>query len=264
MASRRVPSCRQAWRRAYYAVTAANPNGGSFTLSAAYTVIDAAQLDLTVGDSDLWFDPLPARQGRPVQIGVNVHRAGGAQTLTDVEVAFYADSIAPANQLGTVLLPPLSPGVDVVDSVAVLWMPANIGAHPIFVVVDPANQHGESSETNNTAQWLLDVQPPAPAGDTTPPTVIQVTADDGAQWITAPTVNLAIATNDNVGVTSMYVVERIYSNAARQWTPVQQSGWIDFSPTHAFTFSPAGGARYLQVWAADAGRATLPPLRSRR
>lgn len=235
-----------------HAVTAANPDGGAFTLPAAYTVIDAAQLDLAVGDSDLWFDPLPARQGRPVQVGVNVHRAGGAQTLTGVEVAFYVGSITPAHRLGAVLLPPLPPGVDVVDSAAVVWTPAAIGAQLILVVVDPVNQYAESNETNNTAQWTLDVQPPAGAGDTTPPTVTQVTANDGAQWTTAATAALHIAASDNVGVASMYVVERIYNNAARRWTPVQQSGWIDFSPTHTWVFSPSGGARYLQVWAADA------------
>lgn len=233
-------------------VVAANPDGGVFTLASAYTVIDATQLDLTISASDLWFDLLPARQGRQVQIGVNVHRAGGAQTLTGVEVAFYVDSIAPANRLGTFLLPPLPPGVDVVDSAAWLWTPPTTGEHTIFTVVDPANQHAESSEANNTAQWTLDVQSPALTGDTTPPTVTQVTADNGAQATTTATVELAIAASDNVGVASMYVVERVYNSAARQWTPVQQSGWIDFSPTHALTFSSVGGARYLQVWAADA------------
>ena len=233
-------------------VVAANPDGGVFTLSAAYTVMDAAQLDLAISDNDLWFDPLPVRQGRPVQVGVNVHRAGGAQTLTGVEVAFYVDGIAPANRLGAMQLPPLPPGVDVVDSVAVAWTPATAGAHTIFAVVDPQNQHVESNEANNAAQWALEVQPPAPAGDTTPPVVTQVTADNGAQWTAAPTVELAISASDNVGVTSMYLVERVYNHAARRWLPIQQSGWIDFSPSHTFTFSPVGGARYLQVWAADA------------
>ena len=235
-----------------YDVVAANPDGAIFTLSAAYTVMDAAQLDLAISDSDLWFDPLPARQGRPAQIGVNVHRAGGAQTLTGVEVAFYVDSMAPANRLGAMQLPPLPPGVDVVDSIAVAWTPATAGAHTIFAVVDPQNQHVESNEANNAAQWALDVQLPAPVGDTTPPVVMQVTADSSAQWTAAPTVELAISASDNVGVTSMYLVERVYNHAARRWAPIQQSGWIDFSPSHTFAFSPVGGARYLQVWVADA------------
>ena len=232
-------------------VTATNPDGVEFTLLAAYTVVDAAQLDLAVGDSDLWFDPLPARLGRPMQVGVNLHRSGGMQTLTGVAVTFYVDAIAPGNRLGTLQLPPLPPGVDIVDSAVIGWTPVATGAHTLFAVIDPQNQHAESDETNNIAQWALDVQP-ASAGDTTPPTVTQVSADNGVQWTTAPTTQLAIAASDNMGVTTMYLVERVYNNAARRWTPVQQSGWIDFSPTYTFAFSPTGGARYLQVWAADA------------
>ncbi|HHW84926.1 MAG TPA: hypothetical protein GX400_01790 [Chloroflexi bacterium] len=235
-----------------YPVSATNPNGVTFTLLAAYTVMDAVQLDLSISESDLWFDPLPVRQGRPVQVGVNVHRSGGAETLTGVQVTFYVDSVAPDSRLDTVLLPPLPPGVDVVDSVAVLWTPATPGAHTIFVLVDPQDRHIESSEVNNTAQWTLEVQSYTSPGDTAPPIVTQVTPDNGAQLTTAPSVALAIGASDNVAVTSMYLVERVYSNAARRWMPIQQSGWIDFNPTDTFIFSPVGGARYLQVWVADA------------
>ncbi len=235
-----------------YDVVATNPYSGVFTLPGGYTVIDADRPDLAITDADLWFDPQPLRQGRQANIGVNVHRSGGAQALSGVEVAFYLDDISPSNQLGVVALPPFDAGNDIVDSAFLAWTPLRVGAHTFYAVVDPAGQIAEGSETNNTAQWTLDVLAPAPTGDTIPPTVQQVTAAGGAQWATTSTVNVAVDAIDDVGVVSMYLVERVYSNAARQWTPVQQSGWIDFSPTYGLTFSPVGGARYLQAWVADA------------
>ena len=235
-----------------YAATAVNPDGAHFTLNNAYSVIDANRLDLSVTDGDLWFDPLPARQDRPLMVGVNVHRSGGEQTLLDVAVEFYRDSIAPANLLGAYDLPPLDPGIDVVDSAFIAWTPTEPGDYTLLAVVDPTGRIAEGSETNNIASWLLTVLPPAQVGDTTPPTVDRLTIEGGAQWTNIPTATLAIDASDNTGVTSVYLVERIYNNAARQWTAIQQSGWIPFNSPHAFSLSPVGGARYIQAWVADA------------
>lgn len=235
-----------------YAATAFNPNGAQFTLNNAYSVIATDRLDLSVSDGDLWFDPLPARQDRPLTVGVNVHRSGGEQTLLDVAVEFYRDSVAPANLLGAYDLPPLEPGVDVVDSAFIAWTPAAPGDYTLLAVVDPAGRITEGSETNNIARWTLTVLPPAQASDTTPPTVDRLTIEGGAQWTDIPTATLTIDASDNTGVTSVYLVERIYNNAARQWTAIQQSGWIPFSSPYPLALSPVGGARYIQAWVADA------------
>ncbi len=177
--------------------------------------------------------------------------------LLDVEVAFYLDAVTPGNLLGTATLPPLEPGVDVIDSASVAWTPATPGQHTILAVVDSAGRVEEASETNNRARWTVDVLPPAPPGDTTPPTLSQLTID-GAQWTTAPVATLNLVAEDNVGVTSMYLVERVYNHAARQWVAVQQSGWLAFASAHPLTFSPVGGARYIQAWVADAAGNVSP------
>jgi len=234
-----------------YAITALNSDGASFTLPNAYSVIDANRPDLAVTDADLWFDPLPARQDSMLTVGVNVHRSGGEQTLSGVEVAFYRGSRDPANFLGVATLPPLEPGVGVIDSAYVGWTPTAPGAYTLLAVVDPDNRIEEGSKTNNTAQWTLTVLPPTASDDTTPPTVERLTIEGGAPWTTAPTVTLTIEAVDNVGVASMYLVERTYNNAARQWVAVQQSGWIAFDSPYPLAFSPVGGARYVQAWVAD-------------
>ena len=239
-------------------VVATNPDGASSTLPGAYMVIDAVRQDLAVSNADLWFDALPVRQDRSTLVGVNVHRSGGNQPLLDVEVAFYLDAVTPASLLGMATLPPLEPGVDVIDSASVSWAPTTPGQHTIIAVVDPAERVEEASETNNIAQWAVDVLPPASTGDTTPPAVNQLTIAGAVQWTTAPTVTLELTAQDNVGVASMYLVERIYNHAARQWTAVQQSGWLAFDSPHTLTFSPVGGARYIQAWVADAAGNVSP------
>lgn len=235
-----------------YAVTAANPGGATFTLAHGYTVIDDSRQDLAVTDLDLWFEPATVRQGQAASVGVNVHRSGGTTMLPGVAVAFYLDALTPDAQLDTTTTPPLDPGANIVDAAVIAWTPAAAGAHTLYAVVDPDNVFEEGSEANNTARWEIDVLPLEEVSDTTPPTIAQFVINSDVQVTTAPTVTAALTAIDAGGdVRAMYFVERIYNNAARLWTPRQQSGWIDFHPAFSVTLSETGGARYLQAWVAD-------------
>jgi uncharacterized repeat protein (TIGR01451 family) len=234
-----------------YDVVVRNPDGTEYTLPDSYTVIDADGLDLAVTDSDFWSDPATPRQGTEMTIGINVHRSGGSQTLDPVTVHFYLDTVDPGSLLGTSSVPPLGPGTDVVDSAFIVWTPAETGQHTLYAVVDSAGQVGEGSETNNSAQWRFDVQP-AVTADTTPPSLNTLQIADGSQSTTQPLAQLAFNATDNSGtVATMYLVERVYSNAARRWIPLQQSGWIPYADTFSSTLSAGGGVHYLQLWAAD-------------
>ena len=234
-----------------YDVVVRNPDGTEYTLPDSYTAIDANTLDLAVTDSDFWSDPATPRQGTEMTIGINVHRSGGSQTLDPVTVHFYLDTVDPGSLLGTSSVPPLGPGTDVVDSAFIVWTPAETGQHILYAVVDPAGQVGEGSETNNRAQWRFDVQP-AVTADTTPPSLNTLQIADGSQSTTQPLAQLAFNATDNSGtVATMYLVERVYSNAARRWIPLQQSGWIPYADTFSSTLSAGGGVHYLQIWAAD-------------
>ena len=236
---------------ALYAVVVRNPDGTSHTLPDSYTVIDANGLDLAITDSDFWFEPATPRQDTEMTIGINVHRSGGTQTLDPIAVQFYLDTIDPNSLLGTASVPPLAPGTDVVDSAFTLWTPAVAGQHTLYAVVDPEDRVIEGSETNNRAQWTFNVLP-ATTADTTPPSLNTFQIADGAQSTTQPFVQLALNATDNSGtVATMYLIERVYSNAARRWIPLQQSGWIAYADTVSTTLSAGGGVHYLQLWAAD-------------
>jgi hypothetical protein len=65
---------------------------------------------------------------------------------------------------------------------------------------------------------------------------------------------LAVAAHDQEGgaVSSMYLLERVYSNAARSWVIRQETGWVPYASSFAFALDDVGGARYLQAWVADA------------
>lgn len=120
----------------------------------------------------------------------------------------------------------------------------------------------ESTDSNNIAVRTLEVLPAASA-DTSPPTAESLAINNGAQTTTAPTVNVQLVATDNQGVMSMYVVERIYNNAARSWVARQSTGWIAFQESFTMTLSPVGGARYLQAWVADAaGNLSTPAVRT--
>ena len=247
-----------------YTVTAANPGTLPFYLPDGYTVVDAGLPDLAVTDEDIWFDPLPVRQNQVTLLGVNVRRSGGEQTVSDISVAFYLDTIAIANRLGTMTLPPLEPGNNVIDVALISWTPLITGTHTVYAVVDPDNEFVEGSEANNRAAWNVTVLPPQSAVDNTPPTIQQLSVNNGEQTTTSPAVTLTIsATDQGTEAASIFLVERTYNSTARQWIPLQQTGWITYTASYPMTLSPVGGVHYLQLWAADSvGNVTTTSLQA--
>ena len=247
-----------------YTVTAANPGTLPFSLPDGYTVVDAGLPDLAVTNEDIWFDPLPVRQNQVTLLGVNVRRSGGEQTVSDIPVAFYLDTIAVANWLGTMTLPPLEPGNNVIDVALISWTPLSTGTHTVYAVVDPDNAFVEGSEANNRAAWNVTVLPPQTAVDNTPPTIQQLSVNNGEQTATSPAVILTIsATDQGTEAASIFLVERTYNSAARQWIPLQQTGWITYTTSYPMTLNPVGGVHYLQLWAADGvGNVTTTSLQA--
>ena len=244
-----------------YDVVVENPGQPSATLSQGYTVLDSELADLSVSDEDIWVDPLPIRQGIISTLGLNVHVAVGSALPNGADVEFRLDS-PDGELLGQVSTDPLEPQGEPVVSVAVDWLAPTAGTYTIYALVDPSDAIPESTDANNVAVRTLEVLP-ATSADTSPPTAQSLTINDGAQTTTVPTVTLQLAATDNRGVTSMYVVERTYSNAARSWVTRQSTGWIDFQENFTLALSPVGGARYLQAWVADeAGNLSSPAVRA--
>lgn len=235
-------------------VVAQNPGEDPARLANGYLVIDPDLDDLAVTDGDLWFDPAPARQGQATALGVNVHYAGARALVDGVAVEFRLDAVD-GDLLGRTTTPPLTPATDTLEPVFVLWTPSAAGTHTIYAIVDPADAIVEGANANNVARWDLTVLPAATVDDDlTPPVVDAFVVDGGAQATASSIVTITLNATDDRGVTSMYLVERIYNNAATLWTARQTTGWIGFSGAYTMTLSPVGGARYLQVWVADKAR----------
>jgi hypothetical protein len=82
-------------------------------------------------------------------------------------------------------------------------------------------------------------------------------------------VTLDATASDNPGgsgVASLLYLEFEYSQAANQWFPVQNSGWVTYTiaqNNYPWTLLPSAGMKYLQAWAADkAGNISLYPYRA--
>ena len=237
-----------------YDVVAQNPGEGPDRLADGYLVIDPDLDDLAVTDSDFWFDPAPVRQGQVTALGVNVHYSGDRALADGVAVEFRLDAVD-GDLLGRTTTPPLTPATNAIEPVFVLWTPPAAGTHTIYAIVDPADAIAEGANANNVARWDLTVLPAATADDDRmPPVVDAFVIDGGVQTTSSPIVTITLNATDDRGVTSMYLAERIYNNAATLWTVRQTTGWIGFSGAYTMTLSPVGGARYLQVWVADAAR----------
>ncbi|MCB0115797.1 MAG: hypothetical protein KDD84_16970, partial [Caldilineaceae bacterium] len=236
-----------------YDVRAVNPGSAVFTLTDGYTVIDESMPDLSAGDRDIWLSPVTVRLGAAATIGVNVHRAGGDETLPGVDVAFYLNEISSGALLGRQTTASFAPGNDVIASAVISWTPPAAGVYTVIAVIDPDGTVTEGAETNNTARWTFEVLQPSNSEDTTPPVVTAVTAGGGVQSTTQQEISLEIdATDDDSGVYSMYIVERVYNNAARAWVIVQESGWIPYATPYTLRLSPVAGVHYIRVWVADA------------
>jgi len=250
-----------------YDVTAANPGAsGAGVLPRGYTVLDGTADDFFVAGADIWTDPATLRQGETtaVLLGANIHRQGGT-TATAAQVSFFlGDPAAGGVLLGATTTVPMPPAIGAVEPVFITWHPGDrVGAVSIYVQVDPADLIPETNEANNLARRDLIILPPA--RDVTPPTLVSFSVNGGAQSTTDAAVQLALrATDDLSGVYSMYLAERLFNATANMWLVVQQTGWIPFQGALEFTLTGPGGARYIEVWTADAaGNVTPLPGRAR-
>jgi subtilisin family serine protease len=241
-------------------------------LPDGYTVVQADSEDFWATAEDLWTDPTTVRQGQTVQLGLNVHRHGGSKTQA-VEVRFYrlvARSEGGAEQLveiGRVMTPPFLSGEEGVEAVSVPWDTTGLSANvTVVAVIDAENATPEATKGNNRVTRALSLQPAA--GDGRAPVLTGLTLNAGAVSTANAAITVTIAANEaegsqegatvNPAATSMYLVEREYVLAARQWVAVQSTGWIPFAPTQVMTLTEHGGLRYIQAWVSD-GAGNISP-----
>ncbi len=164
------------------------------------------------------------------------------------------------------LTSPIAPGPDTVEAAFVEWETTGItDTASIRAVIDPDNQIAENVEGNNAVEREIVLLPPA--GDEEPPTVTALLAANGGDAeTTQPQVVVTLLASDTGGstVTSMYLVEREFNPAARQWVAVQTTGWIDYQSPYTLTLTSRGGVRYIQAWVGDgAGNISEATIKTR-
>lgn len=242
-----------------YAMNAFYATGEPSVLPDAYTVLQSGE-DLFAKPGELWVDPVAPRAGQTVRMGLLVHRTGGSATLMGVPVRFSADG----QVLGDVHVPLLPP--DGEESTRRLeWIPPQAGVYHVTAAIDPDDQVSEASEANNVVThtitvlgWAADDQAP-----TVDSLVIKdsVAAMDGAGAVTDTLVFLAATATDHpliggTGVSHLRYIEFEYSEGAKFWIPVQDSGWVISDTINATNYrwqlTPVAGLHYIQAWAKDA------------
>lgn len=236
-----------------YDVKAYNPGpSAASTLANSYAVLDAAGDDFFAVNEDLWSDPLTLRQSEAVMLGLNVHRQGG-KSARQVTVAFYLEEEGGALQeLGRVESSPMPPGQGVVEPVFLNWrVPEGIGQLTIVAIIDPDGALGEAVVSNNRVGRSVTLLPVT--ADVIAPVVQALQVNNGADETDNPLITLSLAATDEggSGVTAMYLVEREFNSAARQWVAVQNTGWVPLQSQYAMTLTERGGLRYLQAWVSD-------------
>ena len=250
-----------------YDLTVDNPGGGSAMLPGAYEVYGAASDDLFGYPYELWTDPQTLRAGESGGVGLVVHRQGGNSVLSNVVVRFYRGNPGQGGVvIGDGVIPLLSPNSSV-STPKVSWAPPAAGAYDLYAVIDPGNAIPETAEANNVVSRTVTVA--GPTADTIAPHVDSFAINDGASLATSPAVTLDTTASDNPGgsgVASLLYLEYEYSQAANQWYPVQNSGWVTYATAqnnYPWELLPGAGMKYMQAWAADkAGNISLYPYRA--
>ncbi|RMF39559.1 MAG: DUF11 domain-containing protein, partial [Anaerolineae bacterium] len=145
-----------------YDLIVVNPNGKYAVLPQAYTVIDAASLDLYGRHGDLWTDPHTVRAGDTITVGATVRRTGGlSTTLSNVDVAFYIGDPSSGTPItiGFGSTGPILPRDIGVATTTLDLTGVPPGFYDLYAVIDPADQVAELDESNNILTYTLAVLP---------------------------------------------------------------------------------------------------------
>ena len=247
-----------------YDLVVINPNDDQARLNNALTIEDAETSnydDLFSSDDQFWADPLPARAGVPVNLGLFVQRSGGKQVLEDVPVAFYRDAPT-GTPLSTGIVPLLDPvnGINSTRPVTVTF--PNAGEVTLYAVIDPNRLFTEDNEENNIYRRTIIVgAAPGSGADLTPPTVDGIGINGGEVTnVTSRDITVAVRASDPTqptrasGVRYTHLIEYLYLESVGNWVPMESSDWLPFdvSPEeYAWTLLPQPGMRYIQVRARD-------------
>ena len=106
-------------------------------------------------------------------------------------------------------------------------------------------------ETTVEVTKMLIVDPDLPDNDLLPPASPRLRIEEGAAT-NLREVQLGINAADPEDARWMYLREWMWSSDEDAWAVTQNSGWLPYGSSHAWTLSEGDGVKYLGVWLADA------------
>ena len=227
--------------------TAALPTEPSAT--ATPTVLG----DLTATSDRFWVDPFVPRTNLPFTVGLLVTQSGGSQSLEDVTIDFYRDTIY-GEFLGRATIPHLAARTTA-SSLPLTLTLQSPGAFTLVARIDPDNRLVEDNEENNSISRTIFVAPAVT--DQLLPIV------DAITFVEPPPsdqreLTVAVGAHDpepGSGVTHLYLNEQAYAETGEGWVSMATSEWLPFSGSHdryPWRLSPQPGMRYLQARVRDA------------
>lgn len=129
-------------------------NNNQAGLDFSASVIE--QANLVIDYRDLSFDPEPALQGQALTMTAIVRNTGGV-AVTNAEIGFYQNEVAPEQLFGIRTIAQLNAGDAAPVRLEISSLPGGED-RLIYVVADPANGVAEYSENDNRAFHQLPVQ----------------------------------------------------------------------------------------------------------
>jgi hypothetical protein len=213
----------------------------------------------TLGPNDLLYTPAGA---------IVFHCVMNGQDVIGIRIGVLGapSEAAGGTLLGVGSITLLSPRSSAV-TLPVNWTPAAPGSYTLYAVIDPNGSVSESDENNNLFSRTVTVL--AQAADQTAPRVDSFTINQGAPSADDRRVRLDAQASDpapSSGLQSLLYQEFEFSQAANQWVPVRNSGWLDYATARAdfgWDLVDSPGIKYLQAWAADrSGNISAFPFRA--
>jgi hypothetical protein len=193
------------------------------------------------------------RTNLPFTIGLLVTQSGGGQSLEDIAIDFYRDSIH-GEFLGRSTVPHLAARTTA-SSLPLTLTLRSPGAFTIVAHIDPDNRLVEHDEGNNSISRTIIVAPAVT--DQLLPIVDSITFVEPPPSNQRELIVVASAHDPEPGsgVTHLHLNEQVYAEAGEGWVSVAASEWLPFSGSHGrypWVLSPQPGMHYLQVRARDA------------
>lgn len=226
--------------------------------------------------SSLSIVPNRVRPGDTVAVTVDVPNSGWQETWVPISVLLPAGLDVLPDTIGndgvydpavhTITWPPryLWPGQErrftfsaqVDDTLPATKLNASLTALGTWPIAEtcPADELPGFQDLQTTVEVTtkVTVDPNLPDNDMLPPASPFLRIEEGAATrLRDVQLRISAGADGSADAVWMYLREWTLSSESGAWVTTQESGWLPYAPSHAWTLSSDDGVKYLGVWLAD-------------